>query len=103
MKRFFAAAVLTISAIVPAVALAQSSELTRDQVRDDLVQVEQAGYRPAANDIHYPADIQAAEARIADKQANGGTATEAYGPSFAGTSSSGPAVTGGTRTLFSKH
>jgi hypothetical protein len=38
-------------------------------VRADLVQVEQAGYRPGAGtDVYYPADIQAAEQHVAAKQ-----------------------------------
>lgn len=50
----------------PAVSFAQpDAPVTRAEVRADLVRVEQAGYRPAANDINYPTDIQAAEARIA--------------------------------------
>ena len=51
----------------PALSFAQSNgALTRAEVRADLVRVEQAGYNPArSNDNNYPADIQAAEAKIA--------------------------------------
>jgi hypothetical protein len=39
---------------------------TRAEVYADLVRVEQAGYNPAASsDTNYPADVQAAEAKIA--------------------------------------
>jgi len=74
-------AVLAVSA-VPALSFAQSGQpLTRAQVRDELVQLEQAGYRPGANDPYYPDDLQAAQARIARQ---GG-----YGAGTAGTSRSG--------------
>jgi hypothetical protein len=60
---------LAISALAsPALSFAQSSpaQLTRAEVRADLVRVEQAGYNPADSaDADYPANIQAAEAKIA--------------------------------------
>jgi hypothetical protein len=48
-------------------ATASSAEgLTRAQVRADLVRVEKAGYNPSiGEDVNYPSDIQAAEAKIA--------------------------------------
>jgi hypothetical protein len=57
-----AAAVLTI----PAIASAQQSDtgLTRAQVRAELVQLEHAGYNPHRVTVNYPADIQAAEAKV---------------------------------------
>lgn len=60
----FTGAVLTF----PLVGFAQQSSapLTRAEVRADLRHVEQAGYNPARRDeATYPADIQAAEARVA--------------------------------------
>jgi hypothetical protein len=60
---------LAISALAsPALSFAQSStaQLTRAEVRADLVRVEQAGYNPSDSaDADYPANIQAAEAKIA--------------------------------------
>lgn len=58
----FAAAVLA----APALSFAQTTDapVTRAEVKADLVRVEQAGYRPSSNDLNYPDDIQAAEARI---------------------------------------
>ncbi len=52
---------------VPALTFAQSIQapVTRAQVVADLVRVEKAGYDPAANSDNYPADIQAAEAKVA--------------------------------------
>ncbi len=45
---------------------ASAEGLTRAQVRADLVRLEQAGYSPGhGDDFNYPADIQAAEGRVA--------------------------------------
>ncbi|MBB5463636.1 DUF4148 domain-containing protein [Paraburkholderia sp. Cpub6] len=44
--------------------------LTRAEVREQLVEIEAAGYNPArANPREYPADVQAAEARVAAQHA----------------------------------
>ncbi len=66
----YALATLSVSA-VPVVSFAQSSQpLTRAQVIADLVEVENAGFHPALVDyVEYPGNLQAAEARIAAKQA----------------------------------
>ncbi|RDJ97511.1 DUF4148 domain-containing protein [Paraburkholderia lacunae] len=64
---------LTLSAVVSStVTFAQSASapLTRAQVRADLIRLEQAGYNPSiVNDVTYPADIQAAEAKVAAQDA----------------------------------
>ncbi|MBW5810196.1 DUF4148 domain-containing protein [Burkholderia sp. COPS] len=68
MKAYIA--VLTIIvAIVGQSAFAQSAApLTRAQVRDELMRLEAAGYDPAkGDDGEYPADIQAAQARLAEQ------------------------------------
>lgn len=66
MKAFICAAFAAAVVAVPSCAFAQASTapITRAEVRADLVRVEQAGYRPSGDDINYPSDIQAAEARI---------------------------------------
>jgi len=73
-------AIATGALAAPALSFAQTNgPITRAEVRADLVRVEQAGYNPSvANDINYPADIQAAEAKIAaqDGQQSG---TQGYG------------------------
>jgi hypothetical protein len=65
--------IITVAALTaPVIAFAQQSTgpVTRAQVRADLVQMEKAGYNPARrDDATYPADIQAAEARVAAKRA----------------------------------
>ncbi|BAX61654.1 DUF4148 domain-containing protein [Burkholderia stabilis] len=59
-----------VTAVVAAVALSASfgafaqSTVTRAQVRDELVQLEAAGYKPSQSSPYYPADIQAAQARV---------------------------------------
>jgi Domain of unknown function (DUF4148) len=72
MKKF-ALLALTLTALASSTAtFAQSTSapLTRAQVRADLIRLEQAGYNPATvNDVNYPADIQAAEAKIAAEDA----------------------------------
>jgi hypothetical protein len=58
--------------------------VTRAQVRQELVQLEKAGYNP--NDwIHYPENIQQAQAIVAQRSSN----NTAYGTDTGGTSQSG--------------
>ncbi|HEV7833929.1 MAG TPA: DUF4148 domain-containing protein [Caballeronia sp.] len=59
-------ALLAAVLIVPAISFAQTTNapITRAEVRAELVQLEQAGYQPAARQNHYPDEIQAAEARL---------------------------------------
>ncbi|QCP53302.1 DUF4148 domain-containing protein [Trinickia violacea] len=91
---------LTLSAVVGSTAtFAQSGSvpLTRAQVRAALVRIEQAGYNPASeNDVNYPADIQAAEAKVAAQDAEQQAATpqqqksdSGMGPEMKGTNDSG--------------
>ncbi len=71
MKSLIKTALISCALAAPVLAFAQTSvqanndPVTRAEVRADLVRLEQAGYRPKLNDIHYPADIQAAEAKVA--------------------------------------
>ena len=79
----------------PALSFAQSNApVTRAEVRSDLLQVEQAGYNPArAEDAQYPADIQAADAKVAAQSAHE-QAMQSYGGMSANdTSAGGPART----------
>jgi hypothetical protein len=77
--------VLTVLA-APVISFAQSnSGLTTAQVRSELVQLEQVGYHVGDGDnTTYPANIQAAEARVSAQ--NGGSS---YGGVVSGTSMSG--------------
>jgi hypothetical protein len=87
---------LAFSAITidPALSFAQStsSQRTRAQVRADVIRVEQAGYRMGpGNDPYYPADVQAAEAKVAAEQGGGTAFNSAGGKSEVGTSPADPA------------
>jgi len=68
-KLLIAAAIVT----APVMSFAQSVQnaqapVTRASVLADLIAVEKAGYHPGRNDDDYPADIQAAEAKVAAEQ-----------------------------------
>ncbi|WP_322104405.1 DUF4148 domain-containing protein [Paraburkholderia sp. J41] len=86
-----------VSALVlPAISYAQYGNdrpLTRAEVRQQLIDIENAGYNPAiADDLNYPADIQAAQRRLAQSQAaaqNGGPNTSGYGAPARGATQSG--------------
>jgi hypothetical protein len=84
-------AVVIVSALAaPTFAFAQSNDnngpLTRAEVKAQLVQLEKAGYNPAGDQVNYPQNIQAAQARV---DAQNGQAATAYGPSTSGTSAVG--------------
>lgn len=67
MKSLFKAVAIAAILAAPVVSFAQSSQqpVTRADVRNQLIQLEQAGYNPAnASDPEYPSDIQAAEKRV---------------------------------------
>lgn len=84
MKSLVYAMVAASALSIPLASFAQSTAngpVTRAQVRQDLINVEQAGYNPAAKSPYYPDDIQAAERRVNEQQGYGGVA--------AGTANSG--------------
>lgn len=72
MKKLIRHTLIASVLAFPALSFAQSGAgLTRAQVYNDLVRLEQAGYRPSAGeDARYPEDLQAAEARIAVEEAS---------------------------------
>ncbi|SOE95959.1 protein of unknown function [Burkholderia sp. D7] len=84
---------LALVLAAPAMSFAQQSTnepVTRAQVRADLVQLENAGWRPSSQDAYYPSDIQAAEARV-----HAGDTTTGYGGvTENGTSTSQPSTSG---------
>jgi hypothetical protein len=96
---------LIVAAVVavPALSFAQSNQpVTRAQVRQQLIELEQSGYNPSANDIQYPRNIEQAEAKLQAQQsasgsanasdnvnASGNASDNGYGGSTAGTSASG--------------
>ena len=95
---------LAVAAITPAVSFAQSSDvpLTRSQVNRQLVQLERAGYKPSKT--QYPADLQAAEARVDSQSGAMRTTTTSVGGASGGSSQSGfPASTSDWHTLYRHH
>lgn len=91
MKSLIQAVAVAVVLAVPVASFAQSNApLTRAQVRAELAQLEKAGYNPArGEDPNYPADIQAAEAKVAAQN----SAASAYGGVVSGSSdASGKAV-----------
>ena len=87
MKSLIKAVAIAAVLAAPVISFAQTNEpVTRAQVRNELVQLEKAGYNPAtANDNDYPNDIQAAEARVAAQNGN----TTGYGPGANGSTQAG--------------
>ncbi|VXC16477.1 conserved exported hypothetical protein [Burkholderia sp. 8Y] len=89
-----ASVVLSVAvAIAPTAVFAQNegAPLTRAQVKAELVQLERAGYSAASGEnATYPADLQAAEAKVAAQNSQ-----EAYGGMQAGAAASGAVQRGG--------
>jgi hypothetical protein len=103
MKALIYAALVASALAAPAVSFAQdaTAPVTRAEVRADLVRLEQVGYRPSAKDVHYPANIQAAEARI---QGQDISSTSVGGVSMNGSSQSGtPTTTVGAHSIYFGH
>lgn len=94
MKKLIVSLAIAASAFaVPALSFAQSNgPVTRAEVRADLVRLEHAGYNPAvASDTNYPADIQAAEAKVAAQEGQSQTKLGFGGVAQNGTSAAGHA------------
>jgi hypothetical protein len=93
--------VVAIAATAPIVALAQAqgpAQVTRAQVRSELVQWEQSGYSPLGSNIDYPGNPQAAEAR-ASVQANNAEATT-YGGKPGGSTEAGSRAAAPAKSLY---
>jgi len=86
MKSLIQAVVVAAALAAPVAVFAQANApVTRAQVRAELVQLEKAGYNQAArNDATYPAEIQAAEAKVAAQKNTTGVGGVVSGSSDAG-------------------
>jgi hypothetical protein len=86
MKSLIQAVVVAAALAAPVAVFAQSNQpVTRAQVRAELVQLEQTGWRPGDGDhTTYPAQIQAAEAKVAAENGNTGVGGVANGSSDMG-------------------
>lgn len=64
--KLLVAGLLVSSLIAPCLSFGQQANepLTRAQVREQIVELEKAGYTPGSFDPHYPEQIQGAQARI---------------------------------------
>ncbi|WP_321795334.1 DUF4148 domain-containing protein [Caballeronia sp. J97] len=91
MNKFIGIAAVALAFAAPVASFAQSNQpLTRAEVRQQIVQLEKAGYNPGViSDSKYPADIQAAEARVA---AQNGRAQSDFGGASEGSAQSGARV-----------
>ena len=90
MNTLIKTAVIAATIATPFAALAQSGQpVTRAQVRQELIQLENAGYSPVSrgNNLHYPDEIQAALARVAAQ--NGTAQTTGVGGVDSGASQTG--------------
>jgi hypothetical protein len=83
--------VIGLTVVLPVLASAQEdgAPITREQVRAELVALENAGYHPEKSSPYYPADIQAAEAKIHASKAVGGNPQTSYGGATSVNSESG--------------
>jgi hypothetical protein len=105
MRALIYAASLASALAAPTVSFAQDSTVpvTRAEVHADLARLERAGYRPGVNDVHYPAGIQAAEARV---QAQDGTMpnnTAVGGVSDGSSQAGAPTTKSGTHSIYFGH
>jgi hypothetical protein len=86
MNSLIKAVAIAVVLAAPVASFAQSNQpVTRAQVRAELIEVEKAGYNPR-DLLHYPQNIQAAEARVAAQNGSANADTSGYGPSVDGTS-----------------
>ena len=84
MKTLIQTAAVAVLLTLPVASFAQTNApVTRAEVQAQLEQLERAGYNPAADKAHYPANRQVAQARIDAENAG------AYGGVANGTSQSG--------------
>ncbi|WP_296659160.1 DUF4148 domain-containing protein [Paraburkholderia sp.] len=76
MNRTLKLAAIAAVLLVPTLSSAQPSNgpVTRAQVREELAQLVRAGYRPTGRDNKYPADLWAAQARVAAAMGHSTTA-----------------------------
>ena len=105
MKTLIYAALVAGALAAPAFSFAQdaTAPMTRAEVQADLVRVEQAGYRPNINDVHYPADIQAADARLAAQDATTQSDTSVGGVDIGSSQAGTPTNLAATPSIYSRH
>ncbi|HZZ13672.1 MAG TPA: DUF4148 domain-containing protein [Paraburkholderia sp.] len=102
MKSLIQAVVVAAVLAAPVASFAQSNQpRTRAEVRAELVQLERAGYYPGHADPYYPADLQAAQARVNAQNGTAQPAQSGFGGAVSGSSQSGHAATaGGPKSVY---
>jgi hypothetical protein len=106
MKSLIKAVALAVAIAAPVASFAQSNQpLTRAEVRAQLVQLEKAGYNPSiSNDPTYPANIQAAEARVAaENGSTSGVGGAVSGSSESGVRTSALSAVSDSRSVYAGH
>jgi hypothetical protein len=105
MNSLIHAVVLAAVLAVPVASFAQSNQPpSRAQVRSELAQIEKAGYDAHANDVHYPAKIQAAEARVAVQSGTAESENTSFGGANIGSMNSGaPKAIQAGKLTYSHH
>jgi len=90
MKPVINALIAVSALVVPVLSFSQQSPspVTRAQVRAELGQLEAAGFKRTEIGPYYPANLHAAEARVA-RQTASQVSTSNYGPPAEGSSQSG--------------
>lgn len=101
-SHWYAALVMGLLAL-PTASFAQDAgaSLTRKDVEADLIRLEQAGYRPSK--LHYPADIQTAEARLHAQDAAASSNDGVGGVSDGSSQASAPRTAVGAGSLYAHH
>ena len=98
MKTLISAVIVAAALVAPVASFAQSNQpVTRAEVRAQLVQLEKAGYNPIGDHIDYPANLQAAQARVDAQNGTAQAVNSGYGAPIAGTSQAGRPLTGNDR------
>jgi hypothetical protein len=104
MKAPIKAVLIACALSAPTFVFAQAANapVTRAEVQADLVRLEQAGYRPQANDLYYPAAIQAAEAKIA-AQRQTPEATSVGGVTTGASQAGAPLALNDAQSIYGHH
>ncbi|WP_144148502.1 DUF4148 domain-containing protein [Paraburkholderia sp. BCC1884] len=98
MKTLISAVVVAAALVAPVASFAQSNQpVTRAEVRAQLAQLEKAGYNPIGDHTDYPANLQAAQARVDAQNGTAQAVNSGYGSPIAGASQSGRPITSSDR------
>jgi hypothetical protein len=88
MKSLIQAVAVAAALVVPVASFAE------------LVQLEQAGYRPGISDPFYPANIQAAEARVSEQNSSASAYGGVANATAVGVHATAPAASTGVKPVY---